>query len=215
MLPSLHEHKTPPPPFHLLLLPSQAFHMGQTSLRFRAFQCDSSSPPVCDGSNSSGLPTPGVVSPSLLLILGLVLEHTQRACQCQTWKLHAAVSPQLSTSKVLFFCCGDTHFLHDVKKPARAAVAFSRPSKSRICLGSVLVPFPKCSQHGMGSALVLDHSFCFTHKDKNHYMLRLIRACCAPSGSLPQEQQKKHFQEKKSQGFLLREKCIKVLDLRL
>lgn len=32
-------------------LPTQAFHIGQTNLRFHAFQCDSSSPPVCDGSN--------------------------------------------------------------------------------------------------------------------------------------------------------------------
>ncbi len=79
---------------HPLPVPSQAFHIGQTSLRFHAFECDSSSPPVCDGPNSSGLPTHGVVSPSSLLILGSRCTHAEGLPMSDVER-HTAESPQL------------------------------------------------------------------------------------------------------------------------
>ena len=86
-----------PPP----LFPSQAFHIGQTSLRFRAFECDSSgSPPACDEPNSSGLPTLRVVSPSSLLILGSRCTHTH-AASVRCGAPHHRESTT-STGKVLF-----------------------------------------------------------------------------------------------------------------
>lgn len=88
-------HCTPPwtqdPP---LPLPSQAFHIGQASLRFRAFECDSSSPPACDEPNSSGLPTHRVVSPSSLLILGLQCTQAE-GLPVSDMERHTAKSTQL------------------------------------------------------------------------------------------------------------------------
>lgn len=81
-------------PLPPLPLPSQTSHIGQTSLRFCAFECDSSSPPACDGPNSSGLPTPGVVSPSSLLILGSCCTHTDGLPMSDV-ESHTIESPQL------------------------------------------------------------------------------------------------------------------------
>lgn len=77
-----------------LPLPSQAFHIGQASLCFRAFECDSSSPPACDEPNSSGLPTHRVVSPSSLLILGLHCTQAE-GLPVSDLERHTAKSTQL------------------------------------------------------------------------------------------------------------------------
>lgn len=102
-LPPLHEHNppsTPPPPSTISSHPFplfQAAHIGQTSLRFHASECDSSSPPACDGPNSGGLPTHRVVSPSVLLILGSRCAHAQGLPMSDF-----SESPKSLTRKVIF-----------------------------------------------------------------------------------------------------------------
>lgn len=155
-LPPVHEGNPSSP-----LLPTQVFHIGQTSLRFHAFQCDSSSPPACDGSNSSSLPTPGVVSHSSLLILGSRCTHSE-VLPMSDVELRTAEGPQLFTREVSFLL-----WRRKMSRASSVCGCFSRASKSRICiqrrlwLESILVPFHYAVCIVWGQSL-----FCITHTDK-------------------------------------------------
>lgn len=79
-LPPLHEHKTPSSPY-----PFPSISCRPDKFTVLCIWVWQQQPSLCDGPNSSGLPTPGVVSPSSLLILGSRCTHMQRPCQCKTW----------------------------------------------------------------------------------------------------------------------------------
>lgn len=86
--PHTHTHtSTPTPTFH-----SISYNPGKFTLL--CFECDSSSSPACDEPNSSGLPTHRVVSPSLLLILGLHCTQAE-GLPASDMERHSAKSPQL------------------------------------------------------------------------------------------------------------------------
>lgn len=170
--------------------------MGQTSLWFRAFECDSSSLPACDGPNSSGLPTPGVVSPSSLLILGSCCTHTDRPANARRGEPHRWESKTL-TRKILFLLWRRT-FSARCQEWERFAVSFPvhQSLESAYDVGwcrAGSCAIPQCKLHEVNSLYI---SFlCITHKDKCSMCSE--RSEPAASGSLPQDRQKNTSRKRK------------------
>lgn len=131
--------------------------------------CDSSSPPVCDGPNISGLPTPGVVS-LLCCCSWSCAAHMQDGLPMSDTELRTAESPQLFIRRVLF-CCGDAHFLQHVKSKLQLRLLFQSFKVKNLHLlnavvVSVFMPFHSTVNLVWGQ-LFLSFSFCITHTEKH------------------------------------------------
>lgn len=121
---------------------------------------------------------------SFTVDLGLVL-HTSRGLANVRLGSRTAESPQLSLGGY-YFCCEHIKFVQDVRERAGAAVA---PPELQSAEAAEVAGSRAISQRRQQGYEVNARSFsAYKHVHRQmHNRLGVIRACCAPLGSLPQD----------------------------